>query len=155
MIEVSRYISSDGWVFLLTPRTKILLVLPHIHKKRINNYKYRWRLPLWSYGRESACQCSRHMFDTWSGKILHAVEHLSPGTTATEPAHARGGAPRKEKPPQWEACALQLESSIRSPQRETACVQQHRLSAAKIKYIYIHIYIYKDMDVNTGSRTAI
>ena len=73
MIEVSCYISSDGWVFLLTPRTKILLVLPQ-KKKRINNYKYRW-----SCGRESACQCRRHIFDTWSWKILHAVEQLSPG----------------------------------------------------------------------------
>jgi len=26
-------------------------------------------LPWWSSGKESACQCSRHRFDPWSGKI--------------------------------------------------------------------------------------
>ena len=36
--------------------------------------------------RESTCQCRRHKFNTWSGKIPHAVEQLiRAGTTATEP----------------------------------------------------------------------
>ena len=34
-----------------------------------------------------ACQCRRHRFKPWSGKIPHVVEQLSPCTTATEPVH--------------------------------------------------------------------
>ena len=42
-------------------------------------------LPWWLSDKESACQCRRHRFDPWSGKILHAVEQLSPCATTTEP----------------------------------------------------------------------
>ena len=42
-------------------------------------------LPWWLRGKESACQCKRHGFDLWSGKIPHAQEHLSPCATTTEP----------------------------------------------------------------------
>ena len=35
-----------------------------------------WRLS----GKESQCQCRRHRFDPWPGKILHAMEQLSPCT---------------------------------------------------------------------------
>ena len=40
-----------------------------------------WDLP----GKESACQCRRHEFDPWSGKIPHAKGQLSLHTIATEP----------------------------------------------------------------------
>ena len=33
----------------------------------------------------SACQCRGHRFDLWSGKILQAMEQLSPCATTTEP----------------------------------------------------------------------
>ena len=33
---------------------------------------------------ESACQGSSHGFDSWSGKMPHATEQLSPGATTTE-----------------------------------------------------------------------
>ena len=36
-------------------------------------------------GKESACQCSRHGFDPWVGKIPRASERLSLCATATEP----------------------------------------------------------------------
>ena len=36
-------------------------------------------------GKESACQCRRHGFDSWSKKIPPAAEQLSPCLTATEP----------------------------------------------------------------------
>ena len=39
----------------------------------------------------------------------------------------------QEKPPQWEACAPQLESSPHSPQLEKACAQQWRPSTVKIQ----------------------
>ena len=57
-----------------------------------------------------------------SGKIPHAMGQLSPCATTTEPtfykyeAHrSRGCAPQQEKPPQWEAHVLELESSLCSP----------------------------------------
>ena len=39
-------------------------------------------LPWWLRGKESACQCRRHGFDPWSGKVPHALEQLSPCATA-------------------------------------------------------------------------
>ena len=42
-------------------------------------------LPWWLSDKESACQCRRHRFDPWSGKIPHAMEQLSPCATTTEP----------------------------------------------------------------------
>jgi len=35
-------------------------------------------LPWWLSGKESACQCGRHRFDPWIGRIPHATEKLSP-----------------------------------------------------------------------------
>ena len=35
---------------------------------------------------ESACQCTGHGFELWSGKIPHAPERLGPWATTTEPA---------------------------------------------------------------------
>ena len=43
-------------------------------------------LPWWRSGWESACQCSGHGFEPWSGKIPHAAEQLGPWATTTEPA---------------------------------------------------------------------
>ena len=37
-------------------------------------------LPWWLSGKESFCQCRRHWFEPWSGKIPHAAEQLSPCT---------------------------------------------------------------------------
>ena len=45
------------------------------------------RLPWWSSGEESACQCRRCRFDPWSDKIPRLMEQLSPRATTTE-AHA-------------------------------------------------------------------
>ena len=42
-------------------------------------------------------------------------------------------APQQEKPPQWEACGLQLESSPHSLQLEKAYMQQRRPSTATNK----------------------
>ena len=43
--------------------------------------------------------------------------------------------PQQEKPPQWEAHTVQVESSLLSPQLESAWVQQQRPSTVKIKSI--------------------
>ena len=37
----------------------------------------RMGLPRWLSGKESACQCRRHGFDPWSGKIPQALEQRS------------------------------------------------------------------------------
>ena len=37
--------------------------------------------------KKSACQCRRHGFDPWSGKIPQAAEQLSLCATTTEPVH--------------------------------------------------------------------
>ena len=61
------------------------------------------------------------------------MEQLNPCTTTTEAHAPRVHAPQQEKPPQREACALQLESSHCLPQLEKAHVKEWRLSAAKKK----------------------
>ena len=49
-----------------------------------------WRIKpemWWLSGKESACQCRRHRFDPWSGKISHAMGRLSPWATTIEPGN--------------------------------------------------------------------
>ena len=42
-------------------------------------------LPWWFSDKESTCQCRRHRFSPWSGKIPDAAEQLSQCATNTEP----------------------------------------------------------------------
>ena len=42
-------------------------------------------LPWWLGGKESSCQCRRHGFNSWSMKISHATEPLSPCPTTIGP----------------------------------------------------------------------
>ena len=56
----------------------------------VNRYKFpvikrHGRLPWWSSGKESTCQCRRHGFDPWSRKVSYAAEQPSPSTTTIEP----------------------------------------------------------------------
>jgi len=39
----------------------------------------------WLSGKEPACQCWRHGFDPWSGKISYSLEQLGPCATTIEP----------------------------------------------------------------------
>ena len=78
-------------------------------------------LPWWLRVKESACQCRRHRFNPWSGKIPHATEQLSPRATAIarnywSPCALEPALLQQEKPPKWEACTPQLESRPSSPQ---------------------------------------
>ena len=41
--------------------------------------------PGWLSGKESSCQCRRHRFDPWSGKISHAAKQLSLCAPTPEP----------------------------------------------------------------------
>ena len=74
--------------------------------------------------------CRGYQFDPWSGKIPHAAEQLSPGATLPIPC-SRASALQQEKPPQWEACTGQLDSSSHLPQLEKAHTRQQRPHAAK------------------------
>ena len=73
----------------------------------------------WLSGKEpmSLCQCRRHRFNPWSGKIPHAAGQLSPCTTTIKPVLWNLGVkttealgpqslcPAREKPPQGDAHA--------------------------------------------------
>ena len=96
---------SNWWVQLIDPRP-----LKSVNRSMILG------LSCWLSGKECTCQCWRHRFDPWSGKIPHAAEQLSLCTTTTEPMYPRAHALQQEKPPQWAAQASQLESSPHSPQ---------------------------------------
>ena len=69
-----RKIIEDG------PRTSLLL------SDGMNGKRILLGLPWWCSGWESACQCRRHRFEPWSGKIPHAAEQPGPWATTTEPA---------------------------------------------------------------------
>ena len=109
----------------------------------------------WFSGKESVCQCRGHRFNPCSRKIPpHATGQLTLCTTTIEPvcalefgshnywAHApqrlnlkrpRACAPQQEKPPQHEACTLQLENSPLLGATREKPVQQRRPSTAKKK----------------------
>ena len=69
------------------------------------------------------------------GRSHMAMEQLSLWATTTEDLTPRAHAPQQEYPPQWDACAAQLESSPHWPQLEKAYTQQQRPRAAKNKPI--------------------
>ena len=107
--------------FYMKTAQKISFFPYQINSKAI---RLAWRLN----GKESACQCRRCGLDPWSRKLPCAMEQLSPCATSTEPVLSSPGAAateawalracaqHQEKPLQWQAQALHLESSRHSPQ---------------------------------------
>ena len=66
----------------------LLCFVIHSHRNHHAHLKNRSPgLPWWLSGEESTCQCRRHRFDPWSGKIPHAMEQLSPCTTIEPVLH--------------------------------------------------------------------
>ena len=75
--------------------------------------------PSWFSDKESSCQCRRHRFHAWSGKIPHAPKLLShvPQPLSLccrarepqllKPRHPKASSLQYEKPPQWTASTLQ------------------------------------------------
>ena len=89
------------------------------------------RLPWWRSGWESACQCRRHGFEPWSGKILHAAEPLSPCATTTEPARLepvlRNGRGRdSERPAHRDEEWPPLAATGESPRTEMKTQHSHK-----------------------------
>ena len=81
-------------------------------------------LPWWRSGWESACQCRRHGFKPWSGKIPHAAEQLGPWATTTEPARLEPVLPTKrgrdsERPTHRDEEWPPLAATRESPRTET------------------------------------
>ena len=95
--------------------------------------KYKVRLPWWSSGWESACQCRGHRFNSCQGRF-----HMLQGNWVLKPQlwkllHPRPHAFQQEKPLQWEAWRQQIESIPHPQQLKKAHAQQQKCSAAKNK----------------------
>ena len=89
------------------------------------NNKNAWGFPGGSVV-ESVCQCRRNEFRAWSGKTPHAPQPLSlcsrtwelqlqrPRMQLLKPACPRASSQEQDKPLQWEAHALHLQSNAHS-----------------------------------------
>ena len=99
----------------------------------IDNKKIEIRIFLVVQWQESPCQYREPRFSPWSWKIPCATERLSLYLTTAEVHLHRACAPQQEKPLQWGACTLMLESSPCPQQLEKAHAQQPRSSAARNK----------------------
>ena len=88
-------------------------------------------LPWWRSGWESACQCRRHGFEPWSGKIPHAAEQLSPWATIAEPARLEPVIRNKrgrdsERPVHRDEEWPPLATTRESPRTETKTQHSHK-----------------------------
>ena len=73
-------------------------------------------LPWWLSAKEFACQCRRHGFNSWCGKIPHALEQLGSCATTTEPVlWSLGTTATEVRGPQREATATRSARLERSP----------------------------------------
>ena len=91
-------------------------------KMKIHHKDLSW----WWSGQESACQCRRHRFDPWSGKIPHAGGQPSSWATTTEPAGSRASMLCNKRSHAMRIPSAIMKSSLYSLQRERACMQQLR-----------------------------
>ena len=96
---------------------------------------------VWLSGKEPACQCRRHGFDPWSGKIPHAPEQLGscPATAGSRNCwrlRALEPALSSKKSPWWDACSLQREQPLLAAMRRKP-QQRWRPSTTKSQWIKI------------------
>ena len=84
-------LSTAACTFMQTHRPTLFLKVnfgsseAEYFQSSVNKVKRRTSLVVQGLKNKSACQCRRHGFNAWSGKIPHASEQLSPCTTMTEP----------------------------------------------------------------------
>ena len=123
-------------------RSHILKDLGELNKIRRKKEKERKQrgLPWWLSGEESACQCRRHRFNPWSGRIPYTEEQLSPWATTTEPMIQSPWAATTEAFMPWSPCSKTREASaMRSPHTVTreivgvAMKTQHKQKLDKFK----------------------
>ena len=96
-----------------------LIVLPfRLNLKRTHG---AGGLPWWLSGKESTCQCRRHWFDPWAGKIPHAAEQLSPCAITTETVLYSPGTATAE--PCAAAAEAQMPAGPCSAAREAAALR--------------------------------
>ena len=111
-------IGTKKWEFV----SDFLNLLSQPHSKLTEFKMEKWGLPWWCSGWESACQCRRHGFEPWSGKIPHTAEQLGPW--ATEPAqlepvlHNKRGRD-SERPPHCDEEWSPLATTRENPRTET------------------------------------
>ena len=88
--------------------------------------------PWWSNGWVCLPMQGTQVHSLVQGKIPHMPqENWAHAPQLLKPAYYRAHGLHQEKPLQWEACALQLESSSHLLQLEKDCMQQLRSSVAK------------------------
>ena len=80
ILEAILVLAGSSWLLSYSKDCDLHLfsrcVLPHSVLSQMNN-SFRillWELPWWLSGKESACQCKRHEFSPWSGRIPDAVD---------------------------------------------------------------------------------
>ena len=95
-----------------------------LKKLKADSKIYMEGLPWWRSDRESACQCTGHGFEPWSGKIPHAVEQLGLWATITEPVHLEPVLHNKRGP------RTAMKSGPHLPQLEKALAQKRRPNTA-------------------------
>ena len=78
------------------------------------HFKIGLGLPWWLSGKVSACQCRKHGFNPWPGKIPHALGQLSPCTTTTEPVLWSPAVTTAEALPPYTPCSTREASTKRS-----------------------------------------
>ena len=73
----------NSWLIHVHVRQKPLWYCKVINLQliKINEKKKNWslRFPWWLGGKESSCQCGRHLFHSRSGKIPHAMQQQKAG----------------------------------------------------------------------------
>ena len=84
-------------------------------KKQTTQFKNGQKgFPSWLCGKESACQCRRHGFDPWSGKIPRAVEQLSLCDTTNRSPCAAIRSPLAATKPQCSQSIKNLKTKIKT-----------------------------------------
>ena len=94
--------------------------------------------PWWLRGKEFVCQCRRHRFNPWSGKIPRAAWQLGPWATTTEPVLWSWEPSYRSPSAQCPWSATREATTVSSPHRapspqhlEEVPAQQWRPSTAK------------------------
>ena len=143
--------------YVIEPQVKWMIRWLEMIGQRYSSIRSRIGLPWGFRSKEPACQCRRHKFDPWSGKIPHATEQLCPWATTTEPVLE----PRNHdywvqvvrllKPALPEACLQQgshlseksMHRNCSSPrsqlQKRTFSISIY-IEVCVYVYVYMHIY---------------